>query len=181
MKRDGPAAGFDGAAPDPAAFDPAVYVPALLSTLNNRLSSGASDLYLRRFGVGINAWRILTVLKQTPGCTAAFIAERAAIHLTVISRSLGEMQLLGLVEIDGRQRQRLIELTPQGRQLHDRIAAVALQREARLLAGLSGHEVVLLRGLLERLTANLAEVDSDARDARDAPPRQAVGRRPASS
>lgn len=142
----------------PLAFDPALYVPALLSTLNNRLSSGASDLYLAHFGVGINEWRILTVLAQSPGCTPAFVAERAAIHATVISRGARALADKGLVAIDRAGWQRHLTLTGEGRQMHDAIAAVALQREARLLAGLKAAEVRELRRLLGRLTENLAGV-----------------------
>lgn len=144
----------------PPAFNPAAYIPALLSTLNNRLSSGASDLYLRHFGVGINEWRILTVLKQHPGCTAAFVSERAAIHLTVISRSLRGLQDKGLVDVDRSAWQRLLALTPAGHTMHDRIARLALQREQRLLQGLSLQEVEGLRDVLQRLTANLPLVEA---------------------
>lgn len=141
-------------------FDPDVYVPALLSTLNNRLSSGASDLYLARFGIGINEWRILTVLARRPGCSARDVAGRAAIHLTVISRGLRSLAVKGLVDITPGAAQRQLALTTAGRQLHDRIAVVALERERRLLAGLSADEVDQLRTLLGRLTGNLAEVDA---------------------
>lgn len=141
-------------------FDPTVSVQALLNTLNNRLSSGASDLYLRHFGVGINEWRILTVLRSTSGCTAAYIAARAVIHLTVISRGLRSLQGKGLVDIDRSAWQRLATLTADGRALHDRVAAVALARERCLLQGLTDAEVDTLRGLLGRLTANVAAVDA---------------------
>ncbi len=152
MKRD------DAHAAQP--FDPTVSVPALLSTLNNRLSSGASDLYLRHFGVGINEWRILTVLRRASGCTAAYIAERAAIHLTVISRGVRSLQAKGLADVDRSAWQRLVTLTAEGRAMHDRIAAVALERERCLLQGLSAADVETLRGLLGRLTANVAAVDA---------------------
>ncbi len=142
------------------AFNPAAYIPALLSILNNRLSSGASDLYLQRFGVGINEWRILTVLKQYPGCTAGFVSEQAAIHLTVISRSLRGLQDKGLVAVDRSAWQRLLALTPVGHTMHDRIARVALRREQRLLQGLSASEVECLRDVLLRLTANLPQVEA---------------------
>ena len=145
---------------DPPAFNPAAYIPALLSTLNNRLSSGASDLYLQRFGVGINEWRILTVLKQYPGCTAGFVSEQAAIHLTVISRSLRGLQDKELVAVDRSAWQRLLTLTQAGHTMHDRIAHVALQREKRLLAGLPASEVECLRDVLLRLTANLPQVEA---------------------
>jgi len=141
-------------------FNPAAYIPALLSTLNNRLSSGASDLYLQRFGVGINEWRILTVLKQFPGCTASFVSEQAAIHLTVISRSLRGLQDKGLVAVDRSAWQQLLALTPAGHTMHDRIARVALQREQRLLGGLTPDEVDQLRNVLVRLTANLPNVQA---------------------
>lgn len=140
-------------------FDPALYVPALLSTLNNRLSSGASDLYLARFGVGINEWRILTVLAQSPGCTPAFVADKAAIHVTVISRGARALADKGLVTIERAGWQRHLTLTAEGRRMHDAIAALALQREARLLAGLTAAEVRQLRRMLAHMTGNLAAVD----------------------
>jgi DNA-binding MarR family transcriptional regulator len=141
-------------------FDSTNYVPALLSTLNNRLSSGASDLYLKHFDIGINEWRILTVMAPHPECTAKFIAEKAAIHEAVISRSVRGMAEKGLVDIDSSSWQRSLSLTPAGLDKYEEIAMVALRREELLLTGFLEEERMQLRNLLRKLTANVALVDA---------------------
>lgn len=136
------------------------YVPALLSVLNNRLSSGASQLYLRQFGVGINEWRILSVLSNTPGSNTVHICETVSMHKTVASRSLREMEAKGLLRIEKRDGQRLMALTRDGQALHDRIALIALRREELLVGGFSASERDTLLEFLRRMRANLAEVEA---------------------
>jgi DNA-binding MarR family transcriptional regulator len=141
-------------------FDSTKYIPALLSTLNNRLTSNASDMYLKHFGVGINEWRILTVMARTPECSSKFIADQSAIHITVISRSLRDMAAKGLVNIDRTAWQRSLTLTEAGRETYDKIAAVALKREKLLLQGINAEEVAELQRLLERMTENIKLIES---------------------
>lgn len=136
------------------------YLPALLSVLNNRLSSGASQLYLARFGIGINEWRILSVLSNTPWSTATHICDTVQMHKTVASRTIRDMQGLALLRIERRDGLRLIALTPKGQRLHDRIAPIALERERLLLAGLTPAEREQLLRLLRRLRNNLPIVDA---------------------
>jgi DNA-binding MarR family transcriptional regulator len=134
------------------------YVPALLSHLNNSLSSTASQLYLRHFGIGINEWRILSVLSNTPYSNATHICDTVFMHKTVASRSLREMQAKALLTIEKRDGQRLMALTPKGQRMHDDIARIALEREQRLLAGLSASECELLLDCMRRMRAQLAEL-----------------------
>ena len=141
-------------------FEPSRFFPALLNTLNNRLSSGASDLYLKHFGVGINEWRILTVLARSPKCTAKFISDQGAIHITVISRSLRAMAEKGLVKIDRVAWQRSLSLTAAGKVVHDRVAEVALEIERLLMQGLAENEKAMLLVFLARMNANIAQVDA---------------------
>jgi DNA-binding MarR family transcriptional regulator len=141
-------------------IDGANYLPSYLSHINNRLASGASQLYLRLYGVGINEWRILSVLSNWPRSTALAIGDTVAMHKTVVSRSLHEMQDKGLVRIVRAQGQRLCALTPAGQKLHDRIVVVALKREALLVKGFSAEERGSLIGLLRRLLDNVDAVNS---------------------
>lgn len=135
------------------------YVPALLATLSNRLSSGASQLYLDRYGVGINEWRILSVLSNTPGSNATHIGETVSMHKTVVSRSVRSMEDKGLLLIHAEGTARTMSLTPEGQRLHNEIADIALAREALLLSVLDASEIQTLQILLQRLRANLPELD----------------------
>jgi DNA-binding MarR family transcriptional regulator len=141
-------------------IDGANYVPSYLSDLNNRLSSGASQLYLKHFGVGINEWRILSVLSNWPRSSAGTIGETVGMHKTVVSRSLREMEEKQLVLIASADGQRLIELTTAGQALHDRIVVVALERERLLTQGFSEDERQMLFGLLRRMLANVEAVNA---------------------
>jgi DNA-binding MarR family transcriptional regulator len=136
------------------------YVPALLSVLNNHLASGASDLYLRHFGIGINEWRILSVLSNTPGSTAGHICETVSMHKAVASRSLRDMEKKDLVRISRQDGQRLMFLTPLGQDMHDHIAELALARERLLLSAFTKQEHAMLLGLLRRMRSNLPVVDA---------------------
>src|SRR5690554_5859424 len=68
-------------------IDAANYIPYHLSVVNNGLSWGASRLYLKMFGVGINEWRVLSALTNEPGIMASRIVEMVALNKSVISRS----------------------------------------------------------------------------------------------
>jgi DNA-binding MarR family transcriptional regulator len=141
-------------------IDGANYLPSYLSHINNRLSSGASQLYLRLFGIGINEWRILSVLSNWPHSTAGTIGETVGMHKTVVSRSLREMEDKGLVTIDSGGALRQMTLTPAGQRLHDRIVVIALERERLLIEGFSEAERKTLFGLLRRMLDNIEAVNA---------------------
>jgi len=151
------------------------YVPALLSNLNNRIASGASQLYLKHFGVGINEWRILSVLSNTPHSNATHIGDTVSMHKTVVSRSVRDLESKGLLIIEKVPGQRTIVLTPEGQAMHDRLAEIALKRETLLMADFTEDEREQLLQLLRRMRGNLPRVDAWEPEQ---PPSKAVRRRP---
>lgn len=142
-----------------ATIDTQKYVPSLLNVLNNRLTSGASTIYLRKYDVGINEWRIMVVLARTPDVSAKTISQQSAIHLTVISRSLRDMEAKGLVEIQPSKWERAIKLTPAGLEKYHLIHHTARQRETLLLTGFEESEKEQLCQYLQRMVANIPLVD----------------------
>jgi DNA-binding MarR family transcriptional regulator len=79
-----------------------------------------------------------------------------------VSRAFKSMQNRGLITIaldpqDGRLR--VATITKQGRLLHDRILALALERERAFLSVLNADECDTLIGLLQRLHENLPAVE----------------------
>lgn len=136
------------------------YAPYYLSVLNNRLAWGASQLYLHLFDIGLNEWRILSALRNEPGIQALRVGEMVAMNKSVVSRSTRRLEDLGYVVARLDRARRLLWLTQAGAELHDKIIAIALQREAALLDGLDKAELDRLFALLERLRENLAKVDA---------------------
>ena len=140
----------------PKALDLDNYATAYLTWTANKMSSGASALYRKRFGIGIADWRIMALLAVESWIPAGRISEVIGLDKAVISRSVAFMQKRGLVETrfrDNNQRRQFIALTKKGLELHDRVVDVAREREEFLLAELSEEERRTVVDLLARIHA----------------------------
>jgi DNA-binding MarR family transcriptional regulator len=135
------------------------YVPALITWLANKLSASASSLYLQTFGVGIIEWRIMATLALEPEISGARICQVVGLDKAAVSRGFLKLSKAGLIEWRGTERSRLAMLSAAGRQLHDRIVPVALERERLLLDGLTEDQKALLTSTLHRLLNNLSLVN----------------------
>jgi DNA-binding MarR family transcriptional regulator len=70
---------------------------------------------------------------------------------------LEQKGFVSVIPVD--RRQRALELTKSGAELHDRILPIALQREATLLSPLSGSERKALLELLRKLRLSVAMIN----------------------
>lgn len=156
-------------APRPAAargggpvLDLGGYVPGLVTFLANKLSRSASALYRRHFGVGIVEWRVVSMLALEPWIPASRVCQVVGLDKGPVSRSLALLEKRGLVEVrtdEKDSRRRLAALTAAGEALHDRIIAVALERERRLLSCLAPEQRAALVETLNLLHDNLDAVN----------------------
>jgi DNA-binding MarR family transcriptional regulator len=138
------------------------YVPAYLSWIANKLSNGASQAYLSAFSVGIETWRLLVLLAIEDSLSAQRISKVIGMDKASVSRAFKSMQARGLIAIglDARDgRLRMATITKKGRQLHDQILALALERERAFLSVLDKDETETLIALLRRLHENLPTVE----------------------
>jgi len=138
------------------------YVPAFLTWIANKLSRGASQHYLNVFEVGIETWRCLVLLAIEGRISAHKASKVIGMDKASISRTFKSMQSRGLITFsldDEDGRLRLANLTKKGRELHDQIIGVALERERVFLSVLSPAERETLIGLLKRLHENLPAVE----------------------
>ncbi|NKQ54061.1 winged helix-turn-helix transcriptional regulator [Amycolatopsis sp. K13G38] len=136
------------------------YVPAYLSLISNALSWGGSRLFLRRFGVGINEWRVMSAIVNQPGCTATQVGDELGLNKSVVSRSLQFLQSRDLVNVDAADGRRVLWLTGPGHELHDQLIEIALKREEFLLAGFSQQEKELLLSFLRRMYDNVPAMNA---------------------
>ncbi|HNW62066.1 MAG TPA: MarR family transcriptional regulator [Piscinibacter sp.] len=149
--------------PSPLNVDLERYVPAFLTWIANKLSRGASQHYLNVFDVGIETWRCLVLLAIHGSISAQQVSRIIGMDKASVSRCFKGMQSRGLVTIgldadDGRLR--IATLTKKGRELHDQIRGIALERERAFLAVLDAAETETLIGLLKRLHENLPQVEA---------------------
>jgi len=140
------------------------YLPFGLTAISNKIARSASRTYLRRFGVGINEWRVISHLRVWPASTAHLICQRSGLDKAAVSRSVKLLEDAGMVETDtagGDTRGRSLRLTEKGDELHDKLIVVALQREARFLTGFNEYERGLLLSFINRLNANVPLVQNE--------------------
>lgn len=146
--------------PSLKAIDTARYVPSLLSVLNNRLSSSASDLYLQNFDVGLNEWRIMVVSPADRTSRPRRSRRKAPFTKPSSAATIKEMEKKGYISFEKGKWERLIALTSEGEAIYERVLKVALRREQLLLDGFKPHERDLLCEFLLRMTSNAALVES---------------------
>jgi DNA-binding MarR family transcriptional regulator len=82
---------------------------------------------------------------------------------SAVSRALQLLERERLITIDTDlkdARRYTVSLTVSGQELHNRVLVVALERERLLLAGLSGEEVEILIGCLNKMSAQLDAVNA---------------------
>lgn len=138
------------------------YATYFFTVLANKLSSGASRLYLKRFGIGIIEWRVMAMLAIEPRIAPARISQVIGLDKASVSRESRKLEEKGYLVSTGdgaNQRRKLLQLTPKGYALHDEIIQVALERERRLLSDLTSEEAEVFLNLLARTTAKIPHVN----------------------
>ena len=146
-------------APDAAQlFDLGNFAPFYLTAISNKLTRGASRLYLDRFGVGIVEWRAMVTLAVFGKATAQDVCRLVGLDKAAVSRAFSrmeEMKLIAPVAGDVSGRAKPYKLTPAGKAMHDRILVIALEREDALLAPLSPSERKKFIEFLRRIHEHL--------------------------
>ena len=132
-------------------------VLAKIARLGVACELSASAVYGPRFGVRNHELKVLNVLAYAEPMSMSELSRRAHIDKAWVSRSLAGLVQRGLVQKGHKandERITLVQLTPEGETLVQRLAPTMLTREDTLLVGLDrGLVDWLLDTLLERLEA----------------------------
>ena len=139
------------------------FLPYRLSILSNTVSGSIASTYEKRFGLGIPEWRVIAVLGRFPGISAVEVAERTLMDKVAVSRAVTKLIKHGRIDrefADADRRRSILNLSEEGRRVHDEIAPLALKFEADLLHGLSEEEIRTLNVVMERLMARARLVGS---------------------
>jgi DNA-binding MarR family transcriptional regulator len=157
----------EGQRPKPFTIDRCI--SAIVTSLYNKLSSGASREYRARFDLGVIEWRIMFQLSVEPWLTGAQLSQAIGLDKSAVSRSLGLLegrQLIQLRSVGARRRE--TALTRRGWKVYEVVLDIAVKRETCLLTGFTETETDTLIALLHRLIANLPLVEAEAQTRRDA-------------
>jgi DNA-binding MarR family transcriptional regulator len=146
------------------------YIPAALTQLGNKWARGSSQIYLTRFGIGINEWRVLSLLAIESETTANRICAVIGMDKAAVGRSLEVLKKGGYASFksnnkDGRSK--LVAPTKSGLALHDKIIKIAFKREKLLLKNFSEAEIETLIALLNRMRTNIVQLQEHDNEALD--------------
>jgi DNA-binding MarR family transcriptional regulator len=132
------------------------FLPYRLAVLSNTVSTTVAKAYDKRFDVSIPEWRVIAVLGRFPGLSAVEVAKRTLMDKVAVSRAVTKLIKNGRIDrefADADKRRSILNLSEEGKSLHDEIAQLALQFERDLLHGFSPEELESLNRLMERLLA----------------------------
>ena len=138
------------------------FLPYRLSVLSNRVSKAIAARYAAEFDLSIPEWRVIAVLGRCEaGQAASDIIEATEMDKVAISRAVARLiakkRVLAQSDpADGRRQ--LLRLSAEGRRVYARIAPVALECEARLIALLTETERKQLDDLVTRLSLAACEL-----------------------
>ncbi|MDB5407632.1 MAG: MarR family transcriptional regulator [Rhodospirillales bacterium] len=139
------------------------YTFALIISMANKLNSGASSHLIKKFGIGVEAWRVLGLIAAIGReINAQQICQFSGMDKGAVSRTLRSMKSKGLIvvrtdEDDGRLK--FVSFLPEGKRMHDLIVDFHLEREKSFLSVLTAAEVDVFIDLLTRTRANLPNVE----------------------
>ena len=132
------------------------FLPYKLAILSHTVSSLVAHVYDKRFGLTIPEWRVIAIVGRFPGLSAVEVAERTMMDKVAVSRAVTKLIKSGRIDrefADADRRRSILDLSAEGRKVHDEIAPLALKMEDDLLHGLTDEEVQKLNSVIERLLA----------------------------
>ena len=134
----------------------------LLVTRTAKVVSRAFDQALTEAGGSLPVWVVLVSLKGGTHTAQRELADAVGIEGPTLTHHLNRMEAAGLVtrrrDPDNR-RAHHVALTEEGEAAFRRMVQAVAAFDARLRAGLASRELTALRGLLDRLRANVAAPD----------------------
>ena len=147
--------GVEGTETKREILDLTSFLPYRLSILSNTVSAAIAKIYAKRFGLSVPAWRVMAILAQHPGLSAAGVAERTAMDKVAVSRAVAQLLEAGNVErqvADDDRRRSVLTLSAKGWRIYDEVIPLALRKEAQLLESLSADERAAFDHLVTVLT-----------------------------
>jgi MarR family transcriptional regulator for hemolysin len=124
----------------------------------SRVVSRAFDEALAEAGGSLPVWLALLNLKINRGANQRQLAQAVGVTEATLTHHLGAIEKEGLITRNrdpANRRNHVLTLTPEGEARFTTLAAAAREFDVRLRANLTDADLDMLRGLLDRLGANV--------------------------
>ena len=132
------------------------FLPYRLSITSHTVSTNIARVYEKRFGVSIPEWRVIAILGRFPGLSAVEVAERTFLDKVAVSRAVTKLIKNGRIDrqfADADRRRSILNLSDEGRQVHNEVAPLALAFERDLIQGIDEADLKVFNIVVERLLA----------------------------
>ncbi|NIV17956.1 MAG: MarR family transcriptional regulator [Woeseiaceae bacterium] len=139
------------------------FLPYRLSVTSHSVSTNIARVYEKRFGVSIPEWRVIAILGRYPGLSAVEVAERTLMDKVAVSRAVTKLIKTGRIDrefADADRRRSILNLSEEGRKVHNEIAPLALSFERELLDEIGEDDFATFNRILDQLREKAAEIDS---------------------
>lgn len=130
------------------------YMPYRLARLSSTVSTAVAREYAKQFGLSIPEWRVIAILGRSPGLSAVEVAEQTFLDKVAVSRAVTKLIKAGRIDrqfADADRRRSILNLSEQGREVHDGVATLALKFEHELLEGLDDGDIENFNRVMDRL------------------------------
>ncbi|MBR1090331.1 MarR family transcriptional regulator [Bradyrhizobium manausense] len=147
------------ATPDGVTLDLQQYFPYRLARLAEQVSVAVAEVYLERFALSRQEWRVLAILGARSAIATKEVGPLTTLDKMQVSRAMKGLEERGIVRrthASDDRRELIVALTEAGRALYRKIAPLALEREAKLLALLTPEEITVLDRVMRKLSDELA-------------------------
>ena len=132
------------------------FLPYRLAVLSHTVSTTIAKVYDKRFSLSIPEWRVIAILGRFPGLSAVEVADRTMMDKVAVSRAVTKLIKNGRIDrqfADADRRRSILNLSEEGRKVHNEVAPLALAFEADLLHGIAEDDYAAFNDVLERLLA----------------------------
>ena len=130
------------------------FLPYRLSITSHTVSTNIARVYEKRFGVSIPEWRVIAILGRYPGLSAVEVADRTLMDKVAVSRAVTKLIKNGRIDrefADADRRRSILNLSEEGRKVHNEIAPLALEFEQELVEDISEEDYEKFNATLEQL------------------------------
>ena len=134
------------------------YVPYLIYRITNQLNRNLRKR-LKRSGINIARWRVLSVLKDNGRMNIGQIVEQTIIEQPTVSRIVRQLEREGLaIRQTGDEDLRIVQvsLSQAGEMAFREFYPTAIKHQAQALQGFTRRETGILIGFLVRIQNNIS-------------------------
>ncbi|WP_425407988.1 MarR family winged helix-turn-helix transcriptional regulator [Hyphococcus sp.] len=139
------------------------FAPYRIVALGHAISGRLARAYADE-NITIPEWRVLAVVAQAERLAARDVVKRTPMDKMTVSRAVASLEAKSFViraVSDTDRRVSMLSLSPNGRALFDRIAALALEFEDALMASLEPEEAALFHLVLQKLEERAHGMNGD--------------------